>query len=899
MRILPSIAVLLSFMLSLAACGGGGGGTSGSTGSGSSGSTENLNYNWPAHIVGYSIIFTVEGDSTSSPTGIPINSRVVYDYNASGSVKGTNPVSGNVYYPDSYTYNANKNIATINLTYSGGAATEKYVLTTTSATTGTFYYTGNVGDSRGDMNNWGSYKIQGTGTGNLIYPSYSLTGDGVNPIGGQVSGLSSPVTLQTNDGTTVTVEADTTINPDGSFSFPSVTSNGTTYDFSILSQPAGQTCTVTSSSSINTLQITCNANTVGGSISGLSGSLVLKNQAGVEFTVNAGTSYSFGSSFNWGEAYSVSIVSQPFAQACTLSNASGIFSSNVTNMNISCVDDLTGPSVRLLFDAKQLKFGWSAISGATHYQILENADGQSGFTQVGSDFTYEQLQYSGTYLQYKHEISVHLLDWDNAKYIIAACNGSRCLNSSEITLQSAYSQYAVGLFYLPSGYWGGDSGGMATSADGNTVAIGAPYEDSSTSGINSTPDAASTDSGAVYILVKTASGWEQQAYIKASNAGAWDKFGGKIALSADGNTLAVGATSEASIATGINGDQSDNSNPSTGAAYIFTRTGTTWTQQAYIKASNTSNGFGSSIALNSDGNTLVVGASSEASNATGINGNQNDTSSIGSGAAYVFTRTGTSWSQQAYIKASNTEPTLLNDCGGCENRTENFGFAVSLSADGNTLAVSAREENSSATGINGNQDDNLAPKSGAVYLFTRISATWSQQAYIKASNAEAYDRFGQTVVLSSDGSTLIVGATGEDSYAIGINGNQSENDDLKSSIGATYVFTRTNATWSQQAYIKPGAISHPQADYIYGSSICLSADGNLLVVSGAPSSTPWVYTRDGVTWSVKSHVTSAPNDNDPRIKFLGAFALNANGDSLFAYIRDTNYSTDINYMAFY
>ena len=129
-------------------------------------------------------------------------------------------------------------------------------------------------------------------------------------------------------------------------------------------------------------------------------------------------------------------------------------------------------------------------------------------------------------------------------------------------------------------------------------------------------------------------------YVKASNTGADDQFGGSVALSADGNTLAVGAIWEASNATGINvpGGQTDNSAGSSGAVYVFTRSGASWTQQAYVKASNTgaSDEFGYSVALSADGNTLAVGAYLEDSNATGVNGDQTDNSASASGAVYLY-----------------------------------------------------------------------------------------------------------------------------------------------------------------------------------------------------------------------------------------------------------------------
>ena len=145
-------------------------------------------------------------------------------------------------------------------------------------------------------------------------------------------------------------------------------------------------------------------------------------------------------------------------------------------------------------------------------------------------------------------------------------------------------------------------------------------------------------------------------YFKASNTETRDYFGQSVALSADGNTLAVGAPIESSSAAGINGDQADNSASGAGAVYLFRFDGTSWAQQAYIKASNAGSGdrFGELVALSADGNTLAVGAQMEDSSATGINGDQADNSALEAGAVYLFRFDGTSWAQQAYIKASNT-----------------------------------------------------------------------------------------------------------------------------------------------------------------------------------------------------------------------------------------------------
>jgi trimeric autotransporter adhesin len=294
---------------------------------------------------------------------------------------------------------------------------------------------------------------------------------------------------------------------------------------------------------------------------------------------------------------------------------------------------------------------------------------------------------------------------------------------------------------------------------------------------------------------------EQLAYGKASNTNPGDGFGYSVSLS--GDTLAVGATGEDSAATGVNGNQANNNALNSGAVYVFVRSGASWSQQAYLKASNTdmNDVFGESVSLSGD--TLAVGAVGEDSVATGVNGYQVDNSALDSGAVYVFVRSGASWSQQAYLKASNT------------GENDNFGGSVSLSGD--TLAVGASGEASAATGVNGNQADNSASGSGAVYVFVRSGASWSHQAYLKASNTGGGDYFSQSVSLSGD--TLAVGAQGEDSVATGVNGNQADNS--ASGSGAVYVFVRSGASWSQQAYLKA---SNTGASDSFSVSVSLSGD---------------------------------------------------------------------------
>jgi len=439
--------------------------------------------------------------------------------------------------------------------------------------------------------------------------------------------------------------------------------------------------------------------------------------------------------------------------------------------------------------------------------------------------------------------------------------------------------------------------GVAISADGNTIAVGAPHESSNAKGINGNQNDNSVyASGAVYVFTRSGSSWTQQAYVKPSNPQMGAEFGHALALSADGNTLAVSAFGESSKATGINGNGEDHSIPQAGAAYIFTRTGTTWTQRAYVKASNTGEAgatpdsfgdgdqFAVSIALSGDGRTLAVGAITEDSNASGINGNQADNSAMSSGAVYVFTLSGTTWAQQAYIKAGNPDPGDL------------FGYSVALSADGNTLAAGSFDEGGSSRGING-PPDNMRRGSGAVYVFTRAGTTWTQQAYIHASNAEAGDSLGVNVVLSDDGNTLLASSLDEDCMATGVNPPGCDNDRTEDiSTGAAYVFVRNGTAWSQQAYLKA---SNTGPNDWFGSRAALSGDGNTAALGAsledssgkgvngkqdddaAPESgAVYLFRRTGTTWSQQAYIKSA--NSEAYDEFGGSVALSRDGRTLVA-----------------
>ncbi len=386
---------------------------------------------------------------------------------------------------------------------------------------------------------------------------------------------------------------------------------------------------------------------------------------------------------------------------------------------------------------------------------------------------------------------------------------------------------------------------VALSADGAHLAVGAPREDSSATGIGGDEDdSGAPDSGAVYVFAWSGTRWAQEAYLKASNAARDDAFGSSLALSADGARLVVGAPAEDSSAVGVGGDQSNDAAGDSGAAYVFVRAGATWTQQAYVKASDTApfDGFGKSVSLSADGARLAVGAFQQSGYA---------------GAAYVFSWSGTAWTQDAHLTASNADP------------ADRFGSSVSLAADGTWLVVGAPGEASSATGVGGVETDNGAWASGAAYVFSRVGASWTQEAYVKASNTGANDNFGFSVALSADGSRLVAGAEGEASRATGIDGSQGDGAD---GAGAAYVFSRVGTTWAQEAYVKA---SNTGAGDLFGYSVSLSGDGEHLAVGAnleASSATgidgldddrvggsgaAYTFTRVGTTWVQHAYVKAS------------------------------------------
>jgi hypothetical protein len=414
----------------------------------------------------------------------------------------------------------------------------------------------------------------------------------------------------------------------------------------------------------------------------------------------------------------------------------------------------------------------------------------------------------------------------------------------------------------------GDAFGVSVAIEGDTLVLGAPAEDSASTGVGgSQSDNTAAQAGAVYVYHKLPRiGWVLEAYMKASNAGAGDQFGKSVAIS--GDTIVVGAPSEASNATGVGGNQSNNTALGAGAAYVFRRNAqNVWSQEAYLKGATTVAGdklgtsvaiagntvavgaphaagdtglayvyartgtswspagtlaapqpdpgdlFGVSVAVAPLGDRVAIGAPGEASSATDVDGDQTDDTANDAGAAYVFAKAGSTWQIEGFLKAFNGQP--------------GFELGTSVAMNEDIVAVGAPEEDGSGTGVDDLGGGGL-PGAGAVYVFTRDLTTWEIYHYVKATNTDAFDAFGSSVALSGD--VLAVGAPGEASSAIGVGGDGANNS--LPGAGAAYVYLGAKFPpdfLEPQGYVKA---SNSGSNDLFGTSVALAPDGTLAV--GAP-----------------------------------------------------------------
>jgi hypothetical protein len=338
---------------------------------------------------------------------------------------------------------------------------------------------------------------------------------------------------------------------------------------------------------------------------------------------------------------------------------------------------------------------------------------------------------------------------------------------------------------------------VALSADGDTALIGGPTDD--------------TGKGAAWVFTRSGSTWTQLgAKLTGTSEIEEGKFGSSVALAPDGDTALIGGPRDSSNA---------------GAAWVFTRSGSTWTQQGekLTGTGETEAGrFGSSVTLSEHGDTALIGGPAD-------NG--------GNGAAWVFIRTGSAWSQQGEKLTGEEEETGVGE----------FGSSVALAADGDT-------------GLIGGPGDNT--RTGAAWVFTRFGSTWTQQGEKLTGTGEAgAGEFGESVGLSADGDTALIGGPGDSTRT-----------------GAAWVFTRSGSTWTQQGGKLAGTGQSGKGEF--GESVALSGDGATALIGGpeddAATGAAWVFTRTGGVWSQQGPKLSGDEEGNDEFGVLVALSADGN-----------------------
>ena len=354
------------------------------------------------------------------------------------------------------------------------------------------------------------------------------------------------------------------------------------------------------------------------------------------------------------------------------------------------------------------------------------------------------------------------------------------------------------------------------SNDGNTLVVGSSYEDGSGTGVNPAHNNNALEAGAAYVFVRTGSTWVQQAYLKSNESTSRDFFGVNVAISGDGNTVAVGAIGEDSDAGGINPTINNGTKISSGAVYVYNRIGSTWSFKAFIKSANPDKDdwFGTDVSLNNDGTTLAVGAQLEDGGNMGVNPIVNN-SLTDSGAVYVFRMQSGIWSQEAYIKAGQVSAGDL------------FGRSVDLDSSGNTLVVGVINEDGNGIGVNPAINESSS-NSGAVYVYNRSGSVWSQSAYLKASNTGADDNFGRSVTISNDGGFILVGSMFEDGTNSCVSTSQNNSGTNR---GALYLYSLIAGNWISSFQFKhPQSAGSSNSD-LFGACVSISGNGRTVVGS--------------------------------------------------------------------
>ncbi len=307
-------------------------------------------------------------------------------------------------------------------------------------------------------------------------------------------------------------------------------------------------------------------------------------------------------------------------------------------------------------------------------------------------------------------------------------------------------------------------GSVALSNDGTTALIGADADE----------DPNGERAGSAYVFENSGGSWSQQAKLAADDGDSDDQFGLAVALSSNGTTALIGAYGDSN---------------STGSAYIFENSESSWSQQAKLAADDgdSRDQLGRQVELSADGTTALIGSQTDDSNGENA------------GAAYVFEDSGGSWTQQAKLTADDGD------------RGDAFGVSVTMSSDGTTALIGA----SSDEDPNGETQYGLG--AGSAYVFDNSGGSWSQRAKLAADDGDGGDAFGVSVTMSSDGSTALIGASVDEDP----NGERA---------GSAYVFEHSGGSWTQRSKL----VADDGESYDnFGDPVAMSRDGTIGLI-GAP-----------------------------------------------------------------
>ena len=354
---------------------------------------------------------------------------------------------------------------------------------------------------------------------------------------------------------------------------------------------------------------------------------------------------------------------------------------------------------------------------------------------------------------------------------------------------------------------------------------------------------AASGAGKAYIFFYNGSSWSQQLNVTGPDgASGTPYFGGTVAIDGDGDVAVIGQHRYETY---------------TGAAWVYTRSGTTWTQRVRLEASDGEQydmfsgrdlNYSQGIGVSKDGTYIIIGA------------RQEDTGASNAGSAYIYTGSAASWTEQAIIRSP------------AATASDDFGTSVHINSDGTYAIIGAK-----GAGAGTNR--------GAAYIYTRSGSTWSLQATLTASDGADHDNFGSYVKISGDGL-----------YAVC---NARYDDDNYDSSGSVYVFVRSGSSWSQQQKINLGAGG---AIYNYfGSTLDMNEAGDLIVVGSGGLDTNQIgkariYKRTGTTWALVKTIGASDDADTTGASAITGFAskvgMSGNGNvvAVSAY-PDTNTTT--------